>query len=331
VAGAGLVAEAAATFFTFSDASYFLGTVVALNSLRLSGNRGKLVVVDGGLAPAQRLLLSSAATVVDLPADVASTHALTVKPSVFHFEPEGVVVLLDSDMIVTRNVGDHIQQAREGKIVAFPDHTSKYGRWFAEWEELFQLAAAPRRQRYVNAGFVALSVDRWPNFLPRWYRAASRIPPERIQRDVEDAAWAADQDALNAILMSEIAPEELAIGPEWESIHPDGLRQVRVADPATLACTYKGKSTTVLHFSLGPKPWQRGAWRRIAAGNAYVSLMPRILFGDDVPIRVRPEGVPVWGRTGARARAVSDALGRVVGGAQAAKRLALKARDLIRP
>lgn len=94
-----------------------------INSLRLSGNRG----------------------------EVAGTHALAVKPSVYLLEPKGVAVLVDSDMIVTRKLDDLVDRALDGQIVVFPDHHSKHDRWFAEWEELFELAAEPRRQVYVNA------------------------------------------------------------------------------------------------------------------------------------------------------------------------------------
>jgi hypothetical protein len=282
--------------------------------------------VDGGLTDSQRTQLEQAATVVEAPNEVAGTHALAIKPSVYLLEPDGVVVLVDSDMIATRPLDDLVQRAQDGQIVVFPDHVSKHDRRFPEWEQLFELAAPPRRQLYVNAGFVALSGDRWSSLLERWYRAAKRIPAEQIQRDPRDPAWAADQDALNAILMSEVAAEDVWIGPEWESIHPDGLRRVRVVDEDTLACTYGGERTAVLHFSLYPKPWQGGAWRRITDGDAYVSLMPRVLCGEDVAVRLQARDLPIWARPGRAARVVSAGLGRAVRIAHGTKRLGLKAR-----
>lgn len=296
--------------------------------MRLSGNNGEVVIVDRGLTGEQRRRLAKAATVVDMPDEAAATHPLAVKPSVYLLQPDGVVILVDSDMIVTRPLDDLVERAREGKIVVFPDHFSKYGRWFAEWEQVFGLAGAPRRgQRYVNAGLVALSADRRPSFLPRWYEAASRIPPDRIQRDPADAFWAADQDALNAILKSEIAPEDIWIGPEWASVHPDGLRSVSIVDRRSLRCTFRGGKTTALHFSLGPKPWQRGGWRRIEDRNAYVTLMPRVLFDEDVALRADPADVPVWARPGRRADLVRKVLGLLVSSGYGAKRLGLKGRD----
>jgi hypothetical protein len=301
-----------------------------INSLRLSGNRGEVVVVDGGMTPLQRAQLAGVATIVDPPSEVAGTHALAVKPSVYLLEPKGVVVLVDSDMIVTRKLDDLVDRALDGQIVVFPDHRSKHDRWFAEWKELFELAAEPRRQVYVNAGLVALSVERWPEFLQRWYRATRRIPPERIQQDPSDAAWAADQDALNAILMSEVAAEDLWIGPSWESVHPDGLREVEIVDERTLECRYEGKQTTVLHFSLYPKPWSPNGWRRITRDNAFVKLMPRVLFGPDLAIRTDEKKLPFWARAGAGAKTASSALGATVSAGYGAKRAGLRVREALR-
>ena len=45
------------TYFTVSTHRFFLGTVALLNSLRLTGNAGELVVLDAGLTPDERELL----------------------------------------------------------------------------------------------------------------------------------------------------------------------------------------------------------------------------------------------------------------------------------
>ncbi len=47
---------------------------------------------------------------------------------------------------------------------------SKIERWFPEWERLFKLPYRPRRQPYINAGFLDFSVESWPHLLPRWLR-----------------------------------------------------------------------------------------------------------------------------------------------------------------
>jgi hypothetical protein len=43
--------------YTISDAAFFPRTVMLLNSLRLTGNVGSLVVLDAGLEPGQPRLL----------------------------------------------------------------------------------------------------------------------------------------------------------------------------------------------------------------------------------------------------------------------------------
>ena len=52
-----------------------------------------------------------------------------------------------------------------------------------------------------------------------------------------------------------------------------------------------------------PKAWQRKALVRLR-DDAYVRLLPRLLFGDDVAVRLEPKSVPLWLRPGVRARAV---------------------------
>ena len=45
------------TYYTIANAPFFPGLVALLNSLRLSGNAGELVVLDRGLEEEQRELL----------------------------------------------------------------------------------------------------------------------------------------------------------------------------------------------------------------------------------------------------------------------------------
>jgi hypothetical protein len=290
-----------ATFFTVSDAGFFVGTLALLNSLRLSGNRGELVVVDRGLTEEQRSRLEAAAAVVAPPAEVAETHPLAGKPPADLLGASGIVVLIDSDMIVTRSLEPELEDARRGRLVVFPDHEVTRERRFEEWQALFELAAPPRPQRYVNAGFVAFSVDHWPAFLARWRHACEQIPRVEIMRDPRSPFYAADQDALNAILMSEVAPEQTAIGPEWQSVHPDGLVETDVLDERTLRCRLRGEETALLHFSLRPKLWEWRAVRRVHRDDAYLRLLPRVLFGSDVAVRARPREVPMWARPHGRA------------------------------
>jgi hypothetical protein len=68
-----------ATFYAAANSRFFVGAVALLNSLRLSGNGGELVILDVGLEPSQRRLLEPHVRIVDVPAEVASRPYL-VKP-----------------------------------------------------------------------------------------------------------------------------------------------------------------------------------------------------------------------------------------------------------
>jgi len=55
------------TYYTVSDDEFFLGTVMLVNSLRLTGNHGKVVVLDAGLTAEQSATLERHAEIVTLP------------------------------------------------------------------------------------------------------------------------------------------------------------------------------------------------------------------------------------------------------------------------
>src|ERR1044071_8418538 len=67
------------TYYTMTESEFFLGTVMLLNSLRVTGNEGKLVVLDVGLEPKQRALLERHADVVDVPKKIAG-NPVSMKP-----------------------------------------------------------------------------------------------------------------------------------------------------------------------------------------------------------------------------------------------------------
>ena len=94
-----------ATFYTIADAGFFPGLVALLNSLRLTGNAGELVALDRGLTPAQRELLEGHVSVVDLPEAPAGSPIL-LKPYPGQVGATGTIVLVDSDMIVTRPLAE---------------------------------------------------------------------------------------------------------------------------------------------------------------------------------------------------------------------------------
>jgi hypothetical protein len=312
------------TVFTVSSAGYLPGTLALFDSLQVTGYRGELVVLDAGLAADERAVLERRATVRPLPGDPA-VHPVLRKSLIHELRPEGVVVLMDSDMIVTRSLDHIVEQAAAGRICLFPDHHSTGNRAFPVWETVFELAAPLRSRRHLNTGFVAFSNDHWPGLLQRWSEACARIPSEDVFVPVQKEPpatrfasrpfWGGDQDALNAILMSEVPEEAIAQQLEGEEVYPDTMAEVEVVDERTLECRFRGLTPVVLHYVLSPKPWQRASWRRVRR-DAYVRLLRRLLGGDPDA----PAGLPVWLRQGLRGSLALGALGAVNGGKAAAER-----------
>ena len=287
----------AATFYTIANARYFPGLVALLNSLRLTGHDQELVVLDEGLTPEQRARLDPLVRLVELPEERLG-HPALAKPYPHLLDPTGVVTLIDSDIIVTRSLAPALADAAPERSRRTGTTRTTEWRWFAEWEEDVQLSGPPRRQTYVNAGFVAFSQERWPAFLTRWREACARIPLDRfgvaprwqprVTAIEREPFWAGDQDALNAILMAEIARRHSRSSPSTRS--PTGSTRWRSSTGQTLACLYRGKPASLLHFSLAPKPWAPNGWKRVRR-NAYVELLPRLLFARRPALRLDPQEV----------------------------------------
>lgn len=286
-----------ATYYTISDAEFFLGTVMLLNSLRLTGNAGRLVVLDAGLDPDQRALLGGHADVVDVPKKIAGSP-VSMKPYPYLVGASGTVVLVDSDIVVTGLLDGALELAREGRMVAAPAWTeAARKRWFAEWEATLKLRAPLRREEWFHNGFVVLDVSRWPQLLERWWELNELIPAEQAFLDNQPFN-APDADSLNALLMSEVPRSALALLAEGDEAFGG---QVTIEDVEELRVTLNGRQTLLLHYPDSPKPWQRRGWVR-AGATAYAKVMRRLLFEADVPLRLNPAAVPVWLRPSLRGR-----------------------------
>lgn len=302
-----------ATFFTVADERFFVGVACVINSLRLTGNAGEIVVLDKGFSADQRERLSPHARLVDLPPDAISSPYL-VKPFPHLLEPRGTIALIDSDMIVTRGLHPIIEQADAGKVCLFADIPDQRHRYSPEWERVFELKRPPRTgQHYLNAGFICFSTEHHPDLLGRYWELCSKIPADAIfsvGAEYYQPFWGGDQEAINALLMSEVDADAVLELPEQEGPSPRWLADVRVEDPKALRCTLDGHSPYLLHYWGTPKPWQRQSWLRVQR-DAYVELMPRVLFADDCPVRVDPEEVPPWMRPGRGPASARTALGVV--------------------
>ena len=187
---------------------------------------------------------------------------------------------------------------------------------------MLELRQPLRRQTYVNSGFIAMSTEHWPDFLSRFWEVCGRIPPHAamIGQAEGNPFWAADQDALNALLMSEISPDEVLLLPAAQEVHPDRLRETKIVDAATLSCSLDGEPPAILHYAMPPKASDRSAWVRVRR-DAYVRLFTRLVCGEDVTLRLRPKELPVWLRGGHVGRIVLGALDVTHGVAASIRRL----------
>jgi len=287
------------SFYTITDEHFFLGTVGMLNSLRLMGHEQRVFMLDCGLSRRQRGLLESECELIALPEDMRSVAPNLLKPYANLLKPSGIAVVIDSDLLVTRPLDALLEAARNGKICACAD--DEHDRWFAEWEQIFDLPCGPRRQTYVNSGFLAFSVEHWPDLLPRWWEFCSRIPPHRtIHRGVvlNTPTSQRDQDALNAMLMSEVPSGALAILPPEAHPNVPQLRwEVRLEEVSELLCSLYGHPVRFVHPTGKAKPFQRQVWTR-QGRSIFPMLLRWLLVEHDARVRVSREDVPVWLRSG---------------------------------
>jgi hypothetical protein len=287
-------------FFTISDARHYPGLVALVNSLRLQGHGEPITVLDLGLHDAQREALGAECDLVTPPPH-SPRHPWLLEPQACMLRDAEIVVYVDADVIVTDPLGSIIDAARDGRICVFTDIPPT--RWFAEWEQIFDLAQPPRRQPYVNAGFLAFSSTAFPDLLPRWFECCDRLVAQPTYLDtgsLDSPTALSSQDALNAILMSEVAPDRIAFQrAEAEAQGPDQLARTRVVDLDRLSCRIDDHPTTLLHAWGSPKPWEPAAAQGLRR-SAYLRCLRRLLSADDVAVPVPPPSVPMWLRPGAR-------------------------------
>lgn len=303
-----------ATFYTIANARFFPGLVALLNSLRLTGNEGELVVLDRGLSPAHRRALEGHVRLVEIPDPPEGSPAL-LKAYPHMLGETGTIVIVDSDMVVGRDLGDIVELAAAGKICAFPDPVPHRGRWFDEWHDALGLRASLRRGTYLNAGFLALSTEHHPDLLGRWWELCERIPREQHFGRAESPFWAGDQDVLNPLLRSEVPEDAVVELPGEQEAYPDELLETEIVDEATLNCQVDGTRLAILHYALSPKAWERKAPVRLR-DDAYIRLLPRLFFEDDVAVRLSPSEVPFWLRPTTQARVFVGGLDKAHAGAR---------------
>lgn len=282
------VARPDVAFYCVADSDYFLGLVALFNSLRLTGHDEALFVLDRGLRPSQRERLAPHVNVVDDPED---RHPILSKSYAPLLVPAELMVLLDTDIIVTRTLAPLIAGAAEGRVVAFADSINRF---VPEWETILGLPPV-RRGTYINSGFFAFRRDLAMPVLERLREIQRQVQLRRSRLahgTPADPFFFPDQDAWNAVLASIVAEEKLWILENRLAPFPPFPGLV-LEDLDGLACRYdNGDRPFLLHY-ISRKPWLSSTRRSV-----YTKLMTRLLLADDVPFRVRRDEVPWRLRTG---------------------------------
>jgi hypothetical protein len=264
-----------AAFYCVADERYFLGAVGLVNSLRLVGHTEPIYLLDCGLAPEQRELISPEVTLVR---DQSETPPWLLKTIAPLRHPAEVMVLIDADMVVTRRLDPLIEQARAGAVVAV-----RHGqdRFCPEWGELLGIGTV-RRQPYVSSGLVAVAREPGDRVLSLMNRLQEKIDFDRSLWRGNDPYYPflyGDQDVLNAILASDAAGSEIvALDRRLEAIPP--FTGLEVIDRRTLRCRYgDGLEPLELHH-YSAKPWLRAT-----PEGPYTVLLRRLLLGSGLAVR----------------------------------------------
>jgi hypothetical protein len=280
----------ALAFYFVSSRIYFLGLVGAINSLRLLGHAEPVYVLDCGLTSAQRGLLAGEATLVAAPEETEPWLAKTVAPL---RHPARVTILIDADMVVTRSLTPLIEEAKDGRVVAFRNHRDRF---VPEWEQVLGLSKL-RRQPYLCSGLVAMDRDPGEEILRTMKGLLERVRTELtyFERHADEYPLLyADQDVLNAILASRVERDRI-VGLDHRLAPMPPFDGVTVKDELALRCVLEdGREPYAVHHSLSPKPWQGPAYDGV-----YSRLLRRLLAGPDVAIRPRRRDVPLGLREGA--------------------------------
>jgi hypothetical protein len=279
-------------FYTVADQRFFPGLVALLNSLRLTGHDEPLIVVDIGLSPEQRDLLTGHVTLVEPPSPDAP--AVFLAPYGPQRLPAEVAVLIDADIIVTRPLTEVTEAARRGRIVAFVDCLPNSGRFHPEWETTLGLGPL-RRQPYLNAGLLAYPHTLTDRLLPPWTKGQQTIGVAHSRygkATLDDPFYFADQDVLNAVLAARFEPGELLILDHRLAPHPP-FPGLTLTDRQRLTCRYgDGTEPFLLHHVLA-KPWLKAT-----RDTLYSTLMTRLLLAPDVALRLDPLTLPLRLREG---------------------------------
>lgn len=283
-------------FYCVAESRYFLGVVGMLNSLRLVGHTEPVYVLDCGLTDFQRELLAPHATLIPAGKQRPPWLLKTIAPL---RHPAEVMVLIDADIVLTRQLTVLVQHVVAGRVAAFK---TDYDRFFPEWGELLGLGPV-RRKPYLCSALVLLGGEVGKETLRALDEAQRRIPdPEGgwsagPREFFESAATfpfsALDQDALNAVLGSSRVAAERVVAIDHRLAPEPPFGGLELLNEHSLRCAYDdGTEPHALH-SLGPKPWIAAVRESI-----YSRLLVRLLTGPGIELRVPGSALPLRLRDG---------------------------------
>lgn len=287
-------------FYCVCDRSHFLGLVGLINSLRILGHKEHVYVLDCGLTESQRELVAREAVVVSTARDdppVILKHVLPLS------RPAEVMVLVDVDVIFTRNLAEIVNRAKQAqKPVLFLNDVTD--RFHSAWVSLG--FGAPVPHPYVNSGMLILPGGPGRALLEMFEEAQRRLDPALVapayagtqyrpngqKPRPEDPFYFPDQDVLNAMIGTAVPLDSVDVAPE-NAVAYWPFPGLRVTDVDLLECHYPDSSQPFLLHHILTKPWNG-----IVAPNVYTDLLTRLLCGSDVAIRVETRSLPRGLRAG---------------------------------
>lgn len=289
-----------AAFFTVANDRYFPGAVALVNSLRLVGHDERIVVTDCGLTEPQRATLAEEVVLEKAahPVPALNKHATPLG------HDASLQVLIDADVIVTASLTPLLDQAAEGRVVAFAD---RIDRFFPDWAAALGVESLPRRT-YVNTGLVFLPPDVGRAVLTRAAELLAEVDLERTNLRLgspADPFYHHEQDVLNAVLAALVPEEQLCVLERKLAPYPP-FRGLRVLDVEALECRYDDSTAPYALHRIGLKPWLGKTH-----DDAYSVLLRRLLLSSDIPLTVAARTLPLHlrvTRVASVARLVANAI-----------------------
>jgi hypothetical protein len=281
-------------FYCVSDGRYFLGAVGLVNSLRLVGHSEPIYLLDCGLSDAQRELIAPHVTLVR---DHSGTPPWLLKTIAPLAHPAEAMVLIDADMIVTRPLGELIERARAGALVAVRNDRDRF---CEQWGELLGLGEV-RRRPYVSSGLVVVERELGTEVLALMDRLQDRVDFDRTFWRRNESGYPflyGDQDVLNGILASARVADERLVALEHRLAPTPPFGRLRIADELTLRCRYRDRVEPFLLHNFFRKPWLVRM-----RSSVYSRLLTRVLLSPDATVRVPAAELPLRMRTGPLAAA----------------------------